>query len=225
MAKDTFYFSHDYNSRNDVKIKRLIAKHGFLGYGVFWAIVEELYNNANALPKDYETISYDFRCDKSLVESIINDFDLFVFEGDLFGSMSVQKRLEARNEKSVKARESALSRWKRTKKDANALQSQSDGNAIKESKGNEIKGNDNTNLGSQVETFFNDLPNSTALENTAKQLNVTKQDLLAYLNQFRKTCKPIYENFGDFVSHFKNSYSKWLKTQNAQKLTKRNQLL
>ena len=47
MPKDTFYFSHDYNARNDEKIKMLIRKHGMIGYGVFWAIVEDLYNIKN----------------------------------------------------------------------------------------------------------------------------------------------------------------------------------
>ena len=60
MSKDTFYFSHDYNVRNDIKIKKLINKHGFLGYGLFWAIIEDLYNNTNVLPMDYECIAFDF---------------------------------------------------------------------------------------------------------------------------------------------------------------------
>ena len=135
MPKDTFYFSHDYNARNDEKIKMLIRKHGMVGYGVFWAIVEDLYNNANALRTDYEGIAYDFRVDVSLIESIIKDFDLFVFEADTFGSLSVQKRIDERDSKSVKARESAHKRWT----NANAMQSQCEGNAIKESKGKEIK--------------------------------------------------------------------------------------
>lgn len=135
MSKDTFYFSHDYNSRNDEKIKFLLRKHGFIGYGLFWAIIEDLYNNANALRTDYEGIAYDFRVDVSLIESIIKDFDLFVFEGDTFGSLSVQKRIDERDSKSVKARESAHKRWT----NANAMQSQCEGNAIKESKGKEIK--------------------------------------------------------------------------------------
>ena len=135
MSKDTFYFSHDYNSRNDEKIKFLLRKHGFNGYGLFWAIIEDLYNNANALRTDYEGIAYDFRVDVLLIESIIKDFDLFVFEGDTFGSLSVQKRIDERDSKSVKARESAHKRWT----NANAMQSQCESNAIKESKGKEIK--------------------------------------------------------------------------------------
>lgn len=142
MAKDTFYFSHDYNSRNDVKIKKLLAKHGMLGYGVFWAVIEELYNNANALPTDYDTISFDLRIDKNVLQSVINDFDFFVFNGDFFGSTSVQKRLEERNAKSVKARKSAFNRWNKNKENANALQPHYECNAIKERKEKEIKEKD-----------------------------------------------------------------------------------
>jgi hypothetical protein len=136
MPKDTFYFSHDYNARNDEKIKRLIRKHGMIGYGIFWSIVEDLYNNANALRTDYEGIAYDLRSDCEVVASVVNDFDLFIFDGDFFGSNSVQERLDQRNNKSESARKSASYRWE----NANALQTQSEGNAKKERKGKEIKG-------------------------------------------------------------------------------------
>ena len=141
MAKDTFYFSHDYNTRNDQKIKKLISKHGYLGYGLFWAIVEDLYNNANALHLDYDIIAYDLRTTNELVKNIINDFELFVINDGVFGSMSVQKRLDERGAKSKKAIESARYRWDKNKSGANALPTQSDSNATKERKGKEIKEN------------------------------------------------------------------------------------
>ena len=136
--RDTYYFSHDYNARTDSKIKRLIARHGLLGYGIYWAIVEDLYQNANALPTDYEGIAFDIRSDAETVKSIVNDFDLFKVDADLFGSLSVQRRLDEREQKSTKARDSARKRWD---KDANALPTQSDRNAIKgkERKGKDIK--------------------------------------------------------------------------------------
>ena len=153
MPKDTFYFSHDYNVRNDEKIKRLIRKHGMQGYGVFWAIIEDLYNNANALRTDYDGIAYDLRSDSEIVASVINDFDLFFFSNDFFGSASVQERLDQRNNKSESARKSASYRWD----NANALQTQSEGNAKKERKGKEIKGNkiyyrDNVSLSEKENT-------------------------------------------------------------------------
>lgn len=133
MAKETFYFSHDYNARNDGKIKRLLSKHGYLGYGLFWAIIEDLYNNANALQLDCDSISFDLRTTPEIIKSIICDFDLFIIEGNQFGSLSIQKRIDERNSKSIKARESAEKRWGKKKEDANALPSQSEPNAIKES--------------------------------------------------------------------------------------------
>ena len=138
MSKDTFYFSHDYNARVDDKVKALIRKHGMAGYGVFWAIIEDLYNNANALRSDYEGIAYDLRVDSELVKSIINDFDLFILENDSFGSISIENRLDDRNSKSEKARQSAFSRWNKIKTDANAMRTQCDSNAIKERKGNKV---------------------------------------------------------------------------------------
>lgn len=136
MSKDTFYFSHDYNARSDAKIKKLLKEHKATGYGVYWMIVEDLYNNANALQTDYDSIAYDLRVDEQLVKSIINDFDLFTVNNGFFGSNSIEKRLNKRAEKSRKARQSAMKRWN---KDANALQTQSDSNAIKERKVKESK--------------------------------------------------------------------------------------
>lgn len=140
MAKDTFYFSHDYNAMSDGKIKNLICEHGLAGYGAYWAIVEMLYNNANALRTQYKSIAFDLHTDESFIKSIINDFDLFVIENGFFGSASVERRINERNHKSDKARESALYRWNKIKEDANALQLECDGNAIKERKGKESIG-------------------------------------------------------------------------------------
>lgn len=139
MANTSYYFSHDYNARNDDKIKSLIRKHQFLGYGIFWAIIEDLYNNANALRLDYEGIAFDMRVDEGVIKSIINDFGLFAIDGEYFGSLSVQRRIDEREEKSQKAKDSARKRWDKIEKDANALPTQSESNAIKESKGKEIK--------------------------------------------------------------------------------------
>ena len=142
MAKDTFYFSHDYNSRNDIKIKRLLQKLGFEGYGLFWAIIEELYNNANALPTHYEGIAFDMRTHEDLVKSVVEDFDLFVVHEGNFGSISVERRINERNEKSKKAKNSADFRWSNaneSKKDANEMRTQCDGNAIKKERNKEVK--------------------------------------------------------------------------------------
>lgn len=134
--KETFYFSHDYNARSDEKIKRLIRNHWVTWYWIYWAIIEDLYNNANALHLDYEQIAFDLRTKIEIIESIINKFDLFIIKWNYFYSKSVWARLDQRNAKSEKARKSAEVRWW---KNANALQPKSDSNTIKERKGKENK--------------------------------------------------------------------------------------
>ena len=122
----------------------MIVKHGCQGYGIYWTIIEDLYQNANALPLDYDCMAYDLRESSDIIKSIINDFNLFEVGEDTFGSLSVQRRLDKRNEKTLKARQSAKKRWGG---DANALRKKCDSNAIKESKvkDNKVKDNTNTN--------------------------------------------------------------------------------
>ena len=175
MSKEnTFYFSHDYNTRSDMKIQRLITKKGYLGYGLFWALIENLYNNANALPLEYDVIAFDLRTDEDTIKCLINDFDLFIIKDGYFGSNSVQRRLDERNLKSEKARESALNRWKKPKEDASALPTQSDSNAIKESKVKESKVKESKDeeeieLEKEVKELF-------LLEKETKEENLSKEN-------------------------------------------------
>jgi len=119
--KNAYYFSHDYNTRNDEKIKNLLREHSMIGYGLFWAIVEELYNNANVMQTHYKGIAYDLRTDEHLVKSVVEDFGLFVVKDGFFSSNSIQRRIEQRQEKSDKAKGSAEVRWnKRNEANANA---------------------------------------------------------------------------------------------------------
>ena len=92
MSKEPFYFLHNYNARNDIKIKRLIVKYGYEGYGLYWAIIEDLYQNANALPLDYDCIAYHLRTSSDMIQSIVNDFDLFEVVEDKFGISRTNKR-------------------------------------------------------------------------------------------------------------------------------------
>ena len=151
MAIGSNYFSHDYNARTDDKIKKLIRKHGMEGYGIYWSIVEDLYQNANAMQLDCNGIAYDLRCDEKTVESIIHEFELFSVTEGVLCSNSIQKRMEFRDEKSKKLSENARKRWEQkqlqSKGNAIALQPESKSNAIKrnkrkvkEKKGNESKG-------------------------------------------------------------------------------------
>lgn len=143
--KEAYYFSHDSNSRNDGKILSMRMKHGMRGYGIFWAIVEMLRDESGyKMRLQCERIAFELHEDSELIESVINDFDLFVVKDGFFWSESLLRRMKMKEEKSNKARESALKRWNKdneSERYANALPTQSESNAskVKESKENNNK--------------------------------------------------------------------------------------
>ena len=129
--KDTIYFTHDCNARNDRKIVSLRMKYGVEGVGIFWCLVEMLYEEGGFLMlSECDRIAFELQsqCDKIL--SVIRDFELFENDEKSFWSNSAIERIKIRDSKSDKARKSALKRWD----NANAMRSQCEGNAKKENK-------------------------------------------------------------------------------------------
>lgn len=110
------YFSHDSNARNDEKIIALRILHGWGGCGLYWAIIEKLRDATDyRLSTDYSLIAYDLQVDIEIIRSIVCDLKLFVVEKEYFYAQSLCKRMGRIDEKSDKARESAKSRWQKTK--------------------------------------------------------------------------------------------------------------
>lgn len=128
--KDVFYFQHDYNARNDPKLQDVLIEHGAAGLGVFWCIVEQLYEQDGILPlKSCKSIAFALHVDCKMVESIVQDFGLFKNDGEKFWSNSVNARLNKRKTVSEKRKLAAINRWKSIQEkqeqsnvDANAMQ-------------------------------------------------------------------------------------------------------
>jgi hypothetical protein len=138
MSKESFYFSHDYNARTDRKLVNVIIKHGMSGIGVYWCLVEMLYEEGGYIPLEYERIAFELRTDEKLIQNIICNFELFKVDDMKFWSESVIERLEKRCEKSETARQSVLKRWDKYKCNTDVIQSNNNSNTIKESKVKEI---------------------------------------------------------------------------------------
>lgn len=156
--KDTYYFSHDSNANQDPKILAMRSVYGWQGYGWYWLLIEMMREqqdyqlniegkyvwNAFALQMqctDEEAQKYIMDC--------INEFHLFESDGKNFWSNSLLKRMEKADEKSSKARESALLRWEK-ERNANAMQTQCTPNAIKEKK---VKEKKEINYSHEIEQF------------------------------------------------------------------------
>lgn len=114
--KDTFYFQHDYNARNDPKLQRVLMELGASGIGVFWCIVEMLYEQGGYMPlDDYKSIAFALHVENKLVQSIINDYDLFQNDNEVFWSQSAIDRLNKRKDIAEKRKQAAEARWNNAK--------------------------------------------------------------------------------------------------------------
>lgn len=146
MAKDTFYFTHDYGARNDPKLQRLQMKLGMEGIGLYWCLIELSYEQEGVLnSSDIETYAFNMRVQCERIIDVLQNFNLFILdaENDCYYSQSVISRLTIRNEKSKSASKSANARWEKYRlENANASKNNtnaSKNDAIKERKGKEKK--------------------------------------------------------------------------------------
>ena len=121
--KDAYYFSHDSNARNDLKIKALVKKYGWSGYGYYWVIIENLRESDNyKLPfKDYvlDALAEEFNVSSTDVQQFIDDcinkYDLLEKEDGCFYSNSLKRRMKIKDNKREQARQAGLvSAQKRT---------------------------------------------------------------------------------------------------------------
>lgn len=113
--KNTFFFSHDFGARNDPKLQNLLMEHGCEGIGVYWCIVEQMYEQGGQLPlSSCKSIAYTLHVSCEIVMSVINDFLLFDNDGNFFWSESVKSRLSKRAEISEKRREAGKKGWQKT---------------------------------------------------------------------------------------------------------------
>jgi len=143
--KDAFYFSHDSNARLDEKMLQMRSAYGAEGYGMYWMLIEKMRDTTNyklSIKGKYsnQAMASDLQVEpvklKSFIEECINEFKLFQTDGKLIWSESLLRRMSLMEEKSSKARQSAMARWNKNEEsssiDANAMRTHNDGIATKE---------------------------------------------------------------------------------------------
>lgn len=115
MDKNTYYFSHDFNASDDVKVLFLRQELGMEGVGIYWYIVEKLAQAGGRLPlKVIPVLAMQMQTTDTKVGAVIKSFDLFeVSEYEFFSNRllktiqlfdSVKKRLSAGGKKGMEAR-------------------------------------------------------------------------------------------------------------------------
>lgn len=112
MKKTTYYFSHDYNAANDVKILFLRQRYGMLGYGVYWYLVEQLAISGGQLPVELiPVLAMQMQTDEDIVYNIIHNYTLFNIHEGTFSSDRLCKHLDMRKTLSDKGKQGATQRW------------------------------------------------------------------------------------------------------------------
>lgn len=127
--KDTYYFSHDSNALSDPKILAMRCDYGFESYGLYWAIIELLRNEATyKLPLNKNTCrAIKMQTGTTIdVESYLNDCineytdnesgnGLFNTDGKSFWSASLLRRMEKYETLKEKRSQAANARWNKEK--------------------------------------------------------------------------------------------------------------
>lgn len=112
MKKESFYFSHDYNARNDYKCLYLRQQLGMEGYGIYWFLIESLAEGGGKLPlKIIPVLAMQMQVQDVKVSAVINSFDLFTVSDDYFFSMRLNEHLNKRNKLSESGAKGAEKRW------------------------------------------------------------------------------------------------------------------
>ena len=108
----SYYFPHDYNARNDVKVLFLRQQLGMEGYGIFWYLIECLADSGGKLPlKIVSLLSSHMGVDEKIVKEVINNFDLFKISDNQFSSDRLTDHLDGIRLLSEGGKKGALARW------------------------------------------------------------------------------------------------------------------
>ena len=105
------WFKHDFYTCNDQKMQRLDFKYPVVGYGIFFKVIELLYQNNGKLEYDLDFISFAICYDKDVINSVLKDFDLFTIQDEVLYNNRVLESIKEITEKSEKARASANRRY------------------------------------------------------------------------------------------------------------------
>lgn len=124
-TKETCYFSHDANAKDDFKIMLLIEELGLEGYGIFWVLIETLREQQNyKYPlKLLSVLARKYNTTLAKLEVVVRNYHLFEIENEcFFYSNSLNRRMEVMH-KAIEQRKIAgqISAMKRKKKQEEQL--------------------------------------------------------------------------------------------------------
>jgi len=118
--KDSYYFQHDSNARNDPKLKALMNTYGLEGYGRFWIIIEMMRESSCYKLEDqayvWESLAEYCKAElqevQKFVDDCVNRYHLLSKNEDgSFYSPALLDRMIKLDSIRTKRREAARVRW------------------------------------------------------------------------------------------------------------------
>ena len=222
--KDAYYFSHDSNARNDLKVVKLKSKLGMSGIGIFWCTIEMLRETENYELKlsDIESICYELRCS---IEDFNELFECGLLQKcedeGVFYSASLTVRMQKLNDIKQK-RAIAGAKGGQTLSKTQAKVKQNEASKVKYSIVNEIKENNTIENKSEIfkKCFFltsefwgiSEIKTPQSyFEIISKLTDIEKSNQLDYyfiqLTNYKQTIKE---------QRFKKTITNWLRDWNLQ---------
>lgn len=117
MSLKQLYFKHDFGARNNPKLKKIKRKYGIEGIGIYWCLLEILYENEGKInEEELENICWDEKIDFEKTKVIMNILEFVKDENNDYCFESVNERIKEREEYCNKQRENANKRWNKEKK-------------------------------------------------------------------------------------------------------------
>lgn len=118
--KELPYITHDFGARNDPKLMDLQMDMGGQGLGIFWCLVEMLWENGGTIPANYKSIAFALRwCKPAEVEKVVTGYGLFEIEdGRLFSRSALERIAYKRDrisEASERGRKAIEARWNKAR--------------------------------------------------------------------------------------------------------------
>lgn len=109
MLKE-LYFKHDFNARNDAKLIKLKKELGYEGVGIYWCLVEIMYENSGfLLENDVENIAWNNHIESEKINKVLNIG--FTLKDGKWSCKTLQDRIKEREEFCQKQKEKAAKRW------------------------------------------------------------------------------------------------------------------
>ncbi len=182
IQKDSCYFSHDANAKDDSKCMLMIDQMGLEGYGIFWILIETLREQ-----KDYKyplslvpSLARKYNTTQAKMETVIIAYNLFETDKDsLFFSRSLNRRMHFFETKKLQQIEAG-------KKGVEAKKAKA------QKQIEELSGNDSINRPSTVP--------KTIKEKETKLNQIKLNETLSAESESAK--RDVLQNFKTFKSHF-----------------------